>query len=100
VFRKATKFGDARFSVLARKNGTSAARLGLAISKKCAARAVDRNRLKRLVRESFRLNQSELTGVDIVVICRRDALFASRTVLSQSLATHWRRIGDRLCNGY
>ncbi len=57
VFAKAERFGNRSFTVLARENGLDYPRLGLAISKKCAKRAVDRNRIKRQFRESFRLNQ-------------------------------------------
>lgn len=42
------------------------ARLGLVVAKKVLRRAVDRNRAKRAIRESFRLNQ-RLPAVDIVV---------------------------------
>ena len=46
------------------------ARLGLAISKKNAKRAVDRNRIKRLIRESFRQNREKLPGIDLVVMAK------------------------------
>lgn len=45
-------------------------RLGLAISKKHARRAVDRNRIKRIAREAFRVRRRSLAAVDIVVLSR------------------------------
>lgn len=48
----------------------STARLGLAITKKKLKRAVDRNRIKRLIRESFRHNYADINLVDIVVIVK------------------------------
>jgi ribonuclease P protein component len=49
------------------------ARLGLAISKQVSRRAVERNRLKRLVRESFRRVRHRLPAVDLVVMARAQA---------------------------
>jgi len=48
-------------------------RLGLAVPKKHTRRAVDRNRLKRLLRETFRAARDDLPPVDVVVICRGGA---------------------------
>jgi ribonuclease P protein component len=48
-------------------------RLGLVIAKKHVSKAVQRNRLKRVLRESFRLRQSEIPLIDIVVLARKDA---------------------------
>lgn len=47
-------------------NGLAYARLGLIVPKRLARRAVDRNRLRRLIREAFRLSQTACTGRDIV----------------------------------
>lgn len=49
-----------------RYNALDYARLGLVVSKKMARRAVDRNYMKRVLREKFRLNQHVLAGLDIV----------------------------------
>ena len=43
------------------------ARLGLVIGKRAVRRAVDRNRVKRVLRETFRIRRLELPCVDIVV---------------------------------
>lgn len=59
------------FAVYARPNGLPLARIGIIASKRVAARAVDRNRAKRLVREVFRKMRHRLGGVDLVVELRR-----------------------------
>lgn len=50
-----------------RPEGTSGARLGLVVGKKLLKRAVDRNKVKRVVREQFRLNRATLPVCDIVL---------------------------------
>lgn len=42
-------------------------RLGILISRKHAARATVRNRIKRCIREAFRLQQADLGAIDILV---------------------------------
>jgi ribonuclease P protein component len=55
---------------LARPNGLGHPRLGLTVPRR-VGKAVRRNRLKRLLREAFRLNQHELPqGMDYVVLVR------------------------------
>ncbi len=51
---------------MAAPNGLQHARLGLIIPKRIIAHAVSRNRVKRLLREGFRLRQHDLQGLDIV----------------------------------
>ena len=97
VFALATKSSDPCFTVLARCNSRQPARLGLAISKRNARRAVDRNRLKRVIRESFRHCRYGLHGFDFVVLSRRGALTSSNDELTSSLSKHWERIRDQLC---
>jgi ribonuclease P protein component len=74
----------------ARGNGLSRARIGIIASRRVAPRAVDRNRMKRMVREVFRTLARQPAGVDIVVELRRcpqrGARAAARTELARLLA--------------
>jgi ribonuclease P protein component len=70
VFQKAIKINHPLASIYARPNTLSHARLGLLVSKKAMKKAVARNRIKRLVRESFRANVSKIKAYDIIFIAR------------------------------
>ncbi|MCZ6808904.1 MAG: ribonuclease P protein component [Proteobacteria bacterium] len=91
VFEKSNRSRDTLFTVLSRANGRKAGRLGLAISKKNCRLAVQRNRLKRVVRESFRQHKEALGGLDVVVMSRSTASRASNRMLFDSLAGHWQK---------
>ncbi len=72
VFDKATyKVSSRQVLILANRSNRTEARLGLVIAKKNVRYAVQRNRIKRIIRESFRLNQNRLSGVDSVVLARQ-----------------------------
>ena len=98
VFKQALRSGDACFTVLGRRGGEETARLGLAISKKAAGNGVGRNRLKRIVRESFRRARAELPELDIVVLAKPPARTKSNAELFRSLERHWTRLIGQ-CNG-
>lgn len=70
VFSNAKKFENKKFLILYRGNSLSNARLGIIISKKNVPQAHDRNRLKRIVRETFR-NSDILPNVDIIFLARK-----------------------------
>lgn len=92
VFAGAKRLGDRYFTVLASPNEQEHARLGLAISRRNAPRAVDRNRIKRLVRESFRAERDALRPVDLVVMAKPGARTATNAELVSALQHHWRRL--------
>ena len=98
VFSCPVKSTDRYFTLLAIKNQLEYPRLGLAIAKKNIKRAVDRNKIKRITRESFRLQQHQLTTIDIVVLARRDAANATSTQLTMSLEKHWQKLVKKCDN--
>lgn len=53
--------------VMARPNALGQARLGMVVAKRLLPRAVDRNRVKRCVRETFRMQRLGLPSCDYVV---------------------------------
>jgi len=80
------------FTVLYRSNEQEISRLGLAIAKKHCKQATGRNRIKRVVRESFRQHQAELAGLYIVVMNQPAARDANNQSLFASLEQHWHRV--------
>jgi ribonuclease P protein component len=100
VFEQAVVSADASFKVLGRLAAQHKSRLGMAVSRQVEKRAVQRNRLKRLVRESFRTHYlsdpARHPPVDIVVLPRRPAVSASNEQLFDQLSSHWQRIDERL----
>jgi ribonuclease P protein component len=81
--------------VLARINDLEQPRLGLAIAKKKIRRAVDRNKLKRLIRESFRTHQILLTGLDLIVLKRSEDMSESNAQYLNSLSLHWEKLAGK-----
>lgn len=79
------------FTILYRPNGTQEPRLGLAIGKKNCRLATQRNRLKRVIRESFRHHRDSLGGIDIVVMNQAAAAGRTNRQLFDSLDKHWRQ---------
>ncbi|MGR8932615.1 MAG: ribonuclease P protein component [Gammaproteobacteria bacterium] len=95
VFTDPVKSTDRYFTVLAIHNPLPHPRLGLAIAKKAIRKAVARNRIKRAVRESFRLQRQQIINIDIVVLARGDAAKADAQILRKSLERHWLKLVDR-----
>ncbi len=78
--------------MLARPNGLKEARLGLIVAKKNVRLAVKRNRIKRVVRNSFRLNQQPLEALDIIFLARR-GLDKLEPAQQQKVLLHsWRKL--------
>lgn len=86
VFQQQNKTVAKYFVVYQRDNDFHCYRLGVVVSKKQAAHAVDRNRLKRLVKEAFRLNQHQIRASDYVVVGRGRAVQASNDEIRRCLS--------------
>ena len=95
VFSKATRFHSQHFTVLIRTNTVEHSRVGFAIAKKRIKLAVQRNRIKRLVRESFRLNQHELPTVDMVIMAKSGIEQLDNQAITQQIEKIWRKIIQR-----
>ena len=91
VFSGGVRLNVEVVTVVVRPNEVHHPRLGLAIPRRVARRAVVRHRLKRQIRESFRHNTERLQGLDVVVLARPGAEKMSSTCLRGLMARAWDR---------
>lgn len=68
------------------------ARIGIIVSKRIAKLAVTRNQIKRVVRESFRLNQQKLTGYDIIVVAKQPCDTLTKVELRKGIEDLWLKL--------
>jgi ribonuclease P protein component len=67
---QADSIADKHFKVFFARSEKNNARLGIIASKKSLPRAVDRNRIKRVIREAFRQHSIKTYKLDVVVMVR------------------------------
>nr|WP_242604332.1 ribonuclease P protein component [Legionella birminghamensis] len=90
MFNQANKTVTSDFVILHCKNPEQCARIGFALSKKVVPQACQRNRLKRLLRESFR--HSSLPAVDIVILARPGVINSSNETIRTKLGSAWEKL--------
>jgi ribonuclease P protein component len=95
VYRQGKRVSGSHFLVIAIANNNEGARLGLSVSAKSVGNSVNRNRVKRIIRDSFRNAQTLLPPIDIVVNSKPAAKAATNEVLRQSLEQHWTDIARK-----
>lgn len=95
VFGRARRSSSTMFTLLRRKNQVGFPRLGMVVAKRNARRAVDRNTIKRMIRESFRTRKAGLEASDYVVILKRPVGAVPRDHLRQQLTGLWEECTER-----
>jgi ribonuclease P protein component len=92
VFNRADFKASSRNAlVLARRNTQGNCRLGLVIAKKHVRHAVQRNRIKRLVREHFR-NTPHSAALDIVFLARAGLAEMDNAALHRLISDLWQKL--------
>jgi len=97
------KQGGSHFTFLSRlrdpDNLSSCHRLGLIISKRNVPKAVDRNYIKRVVRESFRhnvLTQHQIQPFDVVVLAKPSSKHCKSKDIHQTLNHQWLKLNKKI----
>lgn len=96
VFSDGIRLNAQGVKIVVRANGLPHPRLGLAVARRVMTRAVDRHRLKRLIRESFRHDIDRLRGLDIVVIANPGVKEMQSKAIGEHLARLWERAARRM----
>ena len=96
VFERPIRVGNRAFTVLCRTNTHNHPRLGMAIAKKQVKLAVERNKIKRLIRESFRKQQSTIPNYDFIFMVRREINQMENDKILSSLQHIWSKT-RKLC---
>lgn len=91
VYATGRRFGNELFTVSVAPS-ESGPRLGLSIAARILRHAVARNRVRRVVRESFRLQVLQLPPLDIVIGARAAVTEADNAHLRAALERLWRKI--------
>jgi len=92
TFRSGKKYSCGFLALFVKPNDLEHPRLGVVVSKKAVRKAVARNQIKRLMRESFRLNQHTIGGFDIVAVAYADIKKFNKTDIRQTLDKQWAKL--------
>jgi ribonuclease P protein component len=96
AYKRGRRFHDSLFTMTVRANEVGGPRLGLAIAARTIGNAVARNRLRRMIRESFRHAQHRLPAADIIVGAKVGARSAPDPLRRQSLVALWNKIAAQV----
>ena len=100
VYESGVSFANRNLGMYVLPNNKEENRIGISVSKK-VGNSVVRHRVKRIIRESYRLNCDNVkNGLDIVIIARKEAKEKSYQELEQSMLHLYRlhRISTHISN--
>jgi ribonuclease P protein component len=89
VFELRQSAHNTHFGIYAAKNTSGQPRVGLVVSKKVSKKAVVRNRIKRQIRENFRLQQAPFGAHDFVVVAKAPLAAIAFDTITPQLQPLW-----------
>jgi ribonuclease P protein component len=92
VFAKPRKAVQKHVIALYQPNHTLQARIGIIIAKHVVKLAVQRNRVRRVIRESFRQHKDALKGLDIIILMRSKCTPLDNNVLREDIDRLWQTL--------
>src|SRR3990167_354064 len=92
VFNRPYKISNKYLFILFKPNQQSRVKLGVMVGKRYVKRAVDRNQLKRVIRESFRHHKEDLKGLDIVVLIRSECSTLGKKTWRNDINELWQAL--------
>ena len=92
AYAQGKRLANEHFTVSAVPNDLAGARLGMSIAARNLRRAVDRNRIRRLIRESFRMHHHHLPCVDLVIGARSSVAMTDNASLACALQRLWDKV--------
>jgi len=100
VFKQVNAKASCRtLSLLATRNALGHPRIGFIIAKKQVRTAVERNRIKRIIREYFRTQAHSLPACDLVILVRKGFDKLSNQEIRSTFSDQANRLGRRLASG-
>lgn len=89
VFNKPKKTAVNGLLILWKQGQTTYTRIGVITSKRVSKKAVSRNRIRRIIRDSFRNTKNQLGLLDIIVIARHPCAHLSNAELRKETDRLW-----------
>ena len=92
IFDQPNKISQKYVTILFKPNQKNYSRIGIIVAKRIAHHAHDRNRIKRIIKDSFRCHKVKLLGKDIIIIAKQPSKIIDKKTLRQGIDHLWEKL--------